>query len=70
MKNPQTYEEFLNLTFNEYKELCNTVQSKEDTIKFLNFYKRSIVERNKDNKNIINESIKNNITLREIFEIN
>lgn len=41
MKIPETYEEFLNLSLSEYKQICYQKQPKEVVSKIYFFYKKN-----------------------------
>lgn len=64
---PKTYEEFLNLTLNEYKQICYQKQPKEVVSRLYSFYKQAKFEGKK--LNTIDEENKMNKTLKEIFGV-
>ena len=64
---PKTYEEFLNLTLNEYKQICYQKQPKEVVSRLYSFYKQAKFEGKK--LNTMDEENKMNKTLKEIFGV-
>ena len=67
MKIPETYEEFLNLSLSEYKQICYQKQPKEVVSKIYSFYKKTKAEGK--TLNTIEESKKMNKSLKEIFGV-
>jgi len=69
MKNIETYEDFLNMTVEEYHNFCLIKQPRDVVQKILKYYKRAKEDGKK--QNTINESILKNksITLKESFGI-
>ena len=67
MKIPETYEEFLNLSLSEYKQICYQKQPKEVVSKIYSFYKKAKAKGK--TLNIIEESKKINNSLKEIFGV-
>lgn len=67
MNIPNTYEEFLNLTLNEYKQICYQKQPKEVVSRIYSFYKQAKFEGKK--LNTIDEGYHGHETLKEIFGI-
>ena len=67
MKIPETYEEFLNLSLSEYKQICYQKQHKEVISKIYSFYKKAKAEGK--TLNTIEESKKINKSLKEIFGV-
>ena len=68
MKIPETYEEFLNLSLSEYKQICYQKQHKEVISKiYFFFYKKAKAEGK--TLNTIEESKKMNKSLKEIFGV-
>ena len=67
MKIPETYEEFLNLSLSEYKQICYQKQPKEVVSKIYSFYKK--VKDEWKTLNTIEESKKMNKSLKEIFGV-
>lgn len=69
MKIPSTYEEFLNLTFDEYKTICTTKQPKEVVTMMYAFYKKA-KEEGKNNNSILNENKDNELLkLSDLFGV-
>lgn len=69
MKIPSTYEEFLNLTFDEYKAICTTKQPKEVVTMMYAFYKKA-KEEGKNNNSILNENKDNELLkLSDLFGV-
>lgn len=69
MKIPSTYKEFLNLTFDEYKAICTTKQSKEVVTMMYAFYKKA-KEEGKNNNSILNENNDNeSLRLSDLFGV-
>ena len=67
MKIPETYEEFLNLSLSEYKQICYQKQPKEVVSKIYSFYKKAKAKGK--TLNTIEESKKMNKSLKEIFGV-